>query len=195
MSDATSFGEAIVQAICGTVEELPVSDAIETPIALLPCPHCGGKAIVLVNSRGWPAALCETCLAEIPSDTNDSAVAAWNRRTFVHPSPLASTLAAYLIDGDANGLLLAKDVVMECGLWWEAEGELDRALTEEDVKRFFHKVAGYSQLYHRGAIQISFSEHAPPYWHQEGNRDRPDLNTLRQFLHLCGLFGITPTKG
>lgn len=62
---------------------------------LLPCPFCGGEAI-LVPDDGWFLVRCYSlgkCFAENGGETEAKAIAAWNRR--------AATLSALTAERDA----------------------------------------------------------------------------------------------
>jgi hypothetical protein len=188
-----------------------VSDANEKPIA---CPFCGSDLVLIgdynreVGWNWWQHPLDEygdtagNCIAKhirlslgwnMPS--ND--IAAWNRRTFVHPSPLASTLAAYLTDGDTRALELAQDVCLELDLWERAKGELDRQLMAEVLlSHGARPKSRRSDTFWIGpgeVLTVFLGPDGEWLFCSPGHNSTP-IKTLRQFLHLCGLFGITPRK-
>jgi hypothetical protein len=180
-----------------------VSDATETPIA--PCPLCGSKAgeqwVIAAGDYLWHVR-CENNKCDTRGPKRRSlkeAISVWNRRTFFHPSPLASTLAAYMIDGDTTALQVAKDVVMEMSLWEQAEEELDRPLTIEDAQRmgFVRYEEGSDYRWISGTAVVVFPSarwDGSPQWETYPVIPRNnEIKTLRQFLHLCGLFGISPS--
>jgi hypothetical protein len=171
-----------------------VSDANEKPIA---CPCCGGEAHCAFS----PGVIrCDGCGLEIIKDTYGEAIAAWNRRHNPYGNtPLAFTLAAYLLHGDSVGLQVAKDVVMELGLWEQAEGELGGPVEIDHIR-----AAGFTcnpnvpWEWSNGNLRITIATDTQTIWHtsqhyvRDSNGDRARLDTLRQFLALCTLFGITP---
>ena len=47
---------------------------------LLPCPFCGGSAVLCRPSIGRPYVCCDSKFCSGPKDTPAEAIAAWNRR-------------------------------------------------------------------------------------------------------------------
>jgi len=64
-----------------TLDEWAARDAVPAEEALLPCPFCGGAA-VLDNLNGLPRVRCGSreCTAEVFGDRPETARALWNRR-------------------------------------------------------------------------------------------------------------------
>lgn len=64
-------------------------------VVLLPCPFCGGVAVV-VNHRAYKSVECQVCYAEVQgqeigdveaSELGETAAAAWNKRATRPPAP------------------------------------------------------------------------------------------------------------
>ena len=47
---------------------------------MLPCPFCGGPAVLVQPALGRPYVACETWFCSGPQETAQDAIAAWNRR-------------------------------------------------------------------------------------------------------------------
>jgi hypothetical protein len=163
-----------------------VSEASEKP-----CPCCGGRAS---NLMAVGVIRCDGCHLEIRRTTYEEAWDAWNRRSFPHP--IGYALADYLHTGNIQALMMVLDE--EWGARERAKGELDRALTSGDfLGHGFESIGVDSYLAYVGAsypIQIArFHQDGYWSWCAGDNRIIGVLKTIRQFIALCTLFGISPS--
>jgi hypothetical protein len=178
-----------------------VSDANEKPIALA-CPFCGSQPKLSgAAGRAWCSGEDSRCpMAGLDLDLED-----WNRRHNPYGNtPLASTLAAYLSGDGSVSLDAARDICVELDLWERAEGELDRALTREDMERCGFVNRRNEKPYfdyqdelpdHLG-LTVSFPSNGGATWVEIFNNHAAvgvTIRTLRQFLALCALFEISPS--
>lgn len=51
-----------------------------TNVTLLPCPFCGGEAMLMAQTFSWEVH-CLPCTASVSEETQPEAIAAWNTRT------------------------------------------------------------------------------------------------------------------
>jgi hypothetical protein len=114
----------------------------------------------------------------------------------IRKHPIGYALADYLRTGNVQALMMVLDVEWDAREW--AKGELDRALTGEDVcSRGFEPLGKGSFIYW---VRVNYSVQVFAYlnsvwgWCAGDNKIVGEITTLRQFMHLCGLFGISPSS-
>lgn len=54
---------------------------------LLPCPFCGGEAILMTPAGSRPYVMCATRFCAGPQNSTEIAIAAWNRRALAASIP------------------------------------------------------------------------------------------------------------
>lgn len=75
--------QRILEAFRAALEPVPQPET--GPGELLPCPFCGGEAVLCKPFAGRPYVACETSFCSGPKDTAEEAIAAWNRRAAREP--------------------------------------------------------------------------------------------------------------
>ena len=93
-----------------------------TNVTLLPCPFCGGEAMLMAQTFSWEVH-CLPCTASVSEETQPEAIAAWNTRTAAEAASKAeiAELVAELFAMTEHYVQLAG--CGDCGFWNPEEEE------------------------------------------------------------------------